>query len=79
MKTDLLIFWLIELIFPICQILCLVKAISLFLNKSSNPYGREAFHVFFLQVETVTEIYGNPLFFWKEDFIPASRKQFSVN
>ena len=44
-ETDLLIFWLIQLIFPICQILLLVKAIFRFLNKSSNPYDRDAFPV----------------------------------
>ena len=31
-ETNLLIFWLVELIFPICEILLLVKAIFRFLN-----------------------------------------------
>ena len=44
-ETNLLIFWLVELIFSICQILLLVKAIFRFLNKSSNPYDRDAFSV----------------------------------
>ena len=72
-STDILIFWLAELIFPICQTLLLVKEIFRFLNKSPNPYGRDVFSVlwkpfsliwcFFLQVETVTEIGGNLFFF----------------
>ena len=80
-----LIFWLAELIFPICQMLLLVKAIFRFLNKSSNPYGAGAFSFlwkpfsfikyFFLQVETITEISGNP-FFWKKDFVPLAEKDF---
>ena len=75
-ETDLLIFWLVELIFPICQILLLVKAIFQFLNKPSNPYDRDAFSVlwkpfslilfFFLKVETITEIDGLENLFFEE-------------
>ena len=58
------------------------------LNKSSNPNGGDAFsalwkpfhfiNLFFQQVETVTEIIGNPLF-WSNHFIPTSKKRFSVS
>ena len=87
-----LIFWLVELIFshfsdtPPSESY-FPSSLNVFLNESSSPYGGDTFSVlwkplsliysFFPPVETITEISGNP-FFGGKDFIPVSRKGFSV-
>ena len=84
-----LIFWLVEIFFyfsdtPASES-CFLSSGNVFLNEFFISYGRDGFLclvetifsylIFFLQVEAVTEINGS---FFGKDFIPASRKGFSV-
>ena len=73
----ILIFWLGELIFSLFSDTpsserYFPSSANIFLNESSNPYGVS----FFLQAETSLKLVETH--FGGKDFIPASRKGFSV-